>query len=397
MIQTTSPDLSRQRRIITATCFGIQAVGVGTYIAYGVFFTPMMEALGWSRALISGASSTAFIIGGLFAMLVGRLNDKFGPRIIMAVAAVFYGLGFTGMARVETVTQLYLTFGLVFGIGLSAIDVIALTTVARWFSTNRGKMTGIVKVGTGAGQFVIPLAAGFLIQHLGFRPAFVILGTVAAIFLCATALFLRRDPGTGTAEAITTDQTGLNPSEARKTPAFKQLVLANLLLVGVLMSIMIHIVPHARDLNIPAPQAAGLLAAIGGISMLGRFSSGFVIDKTGSKPIMLFCFALLMVALSWLPFANTLSGLYLFTLIYGIAHGGFFTAISPLTAELFGRKSHGSLFGMVVFAGTAGGALGPLMTGWIFDLTGMYIPAFVLLIGLSATASVLFFRLKQPA
>ncbi len=386
-----------QARIITAACFAVQAVGVGTYIAYGVFFTPLMEAFGWSRALVSGAGSTAFFIGGLFAILVGRLNDRFGPRVIMAVAAILYGLGYAGMARVETVPQLYLTFGLVFGMGLSAIDVIALSTIARWFFANRGKMTGLVKVGTGAGQFVIPLLAGFLIHHLGFRPAFVILGTSAAILLLATALFLRRDPGEDPTRDTPSDQTGLTPAQARKTPAFKQLVLANLILVAILMSIMVHIVPHARDLAIPAQTAAGLLAAIGAVSMVGRFSSGFVIDKTGSKPIMLFCFVLLLVALSWLPFAKTLSGLYLFTLVYGIAHGGFFTAISPLTAELFGLRSHGSLFGMVVFAGTAGGALGPLLTGWIFDISGTYIPAFVLLMGLAATASVLFFKLKHPA
>ena len=375
----------------------IQAVGVGTYIAYGVFFTPLMEAFGWSRAQVSGAGSTAFFIGGIFAVLVGRLNDRFGPRVIMALAAILYGIGYAGMARVESLPQLYLTFGLVFGMGLSAIDVIALSTIARWFSTNRGKMTGLVKVGTGSGQFVIPLLAGFLIHHLGFRTAFVILGTLAALLLLATALFLRRDPGKDPTRDTPSDQTGLTPSQARKTPAFKQLVLANLILVAILMSIMVHIVPHARDLAIPAQTAAGLLAAIGGISMAGRFGSGFVIDKTGSKPIMLFCFVLLMAALFWLPFAKTLSGLYLFTLVYGIAHGGFFTAISPLTAELFGLRSHGSLFGMVVFAGTAGGALGPLLTGWIFDISGTYIPAFVLLIGLAATASVLFYKLKQPS
>ena len=396
MMTTTPGAPSRQRTIITAACFAVQAVGVGTYIAYGVFFTPLMEEFGWSRALISGASSAAFIVGGLFAILVGRLNDRVGPRAIMTLAAIIYGLGYALMARVDSVAQLYLTFGLIFGVGLSAIDVIALSTIARWFSHNRGKITGIVKVGTGAGQFVIPLLAGFLIHQLGFRTAFVILGTGAGLLLLIIAQFLRRDPGTTSpdAPAEARNDTGLSASQAMKTLDFKLLFLANLLLVAVLMSIMIHMVPHARDLGIPPQQAAGLLAAIGAVSMVGRFTSGFIIDKTGSKPIMLSCFVLLMAALVWLPQAQTLTGLYLFTLVYGLAHGGCFTAISPLTAELFGLRAHGNLFGLVVFAGTAGGAVGPLLTGWIFDINKTYTPAFMLLIIIALIAYVFFSNLK---
>ncbi|MFH1078935.1 MAG: MFS transporter, partial [Pseudomonadota bacterium] len=81
-------------RIITAACFSIQAVGVGIYISYGVFFNPLIDEFGWPRAAISGASSAAFFIMGLFGILIGRLNDKFGPRILMSIAAIFFGLGF---------------------------------------------------------------------------------------------------------------------------------------------------------------------------------------------------------------------------------------------------------------------------------------------------------------
>jgi MFS family permease len=71
--------------VIIAACFGIQAIGVGTYISYGVFFNPLISEFGWSRAAISGASSIAFFLMGLFGIFVGRLNDKIGPRNVMAV------------------------------------------------------------------------------------------------------------------------------------------------------------------------------------------------------------------------------------------------------------------------------------------------------------------------
>ena len=149
--------------VIAAVCFGIQAIGVGTYVAYGVFFNPLISEFGWSRAAISGASSLAFFFMGLFGILVGRLNDRIGPRIVMVVTGFLFGLGHLLMSRIDAVWQLYLVYSVIIGIGLSSVDVIALSTTARWFIKKRGIMTGIVKIGTGAGQFIMPLTSSILI------------------------------------------------------------------------------------------------------------------------------------------------------------------------------------------------------------------------------------------
>jgi MFS family permease len=398
--------------VITAACFSIQAVGVGTYISYGVFFNPLMEAFDWPRAAISGASSAAFFITGLFGMMVGRLNDRVGPRVLMSIAAVFLGLGFALMSQVSTLLQLYLVFGLVFGIGLSAVDVIALSTIARWFALNRGKMTGIVKVGTGAGQFFIPILASLFIAAFGYQTAFIILGVAAFALLMTIAQFLYRDPDIYDAGHTVADfpaaplsgavirpvQTaGIDYSLALKSPKLWLLCLSNLLLVFCLMSIMLHIVPYARDMGIPPHRAAGVLAAIGAVSMAGRFAGGLLIDRTGSKRIMILSFILLLAALFWLTRADTLWELYTFATIYGIAHGGFFTAISPIVAELFGIRSHGGLFGIVVCFGTTGGALGPFVTGVLFDRFLNYTAAFSTLILIAAVAFVLMLCLKTGA
>jgi MFS family permease len=396
-------------RTITAACFSIQAVGVGTYISYGVFFNPLMETFDWSRAAISGASSAAFFITGIFGMLVGRLNDRIGPRLLMSVAAFFMGLGFALMSQVATLLQLYLVFGLVFGIGLSAVDVIALSTIARWFALNRGKMTGIVKVGTGAGQFFIPILASVLIAAAGYQTAFIILGFIAFALLMIIAQFLYRDPDIydagQTAPAVPfsvvsdavirpVQTAGIDYSLALKSPKLWLLCLSNLLLVFCLMSIMLHIVPYARDMGIPPHRAAGILATIGAVSMAGRFAGGLLIDRTGSKRIMILSFVLLILSLFWLTRADTLWELYAFAFIYGIAHGGFFTAISPMVAELFGIRSHGGLFGIVVFFGTTGGALGPFVTGLLFDRFLNYTFAFSSLILIAAVAFVLMIGVR---
>ena len=388
-------------QIITAACFSIQAIGVGIYISYGVFFNPLMEEFGWSRAVISGASSAAFFVMGFFGIFVGRLNDRFGPRILMSIAAIFFGMGFGLMSQVTTLCQLYLVFGLVFGIGLSSVDVIALSTIARWFAQKRGKMTGIVKVGTGAGQFAFPIMASFLISCFGWKNAFIVMGCFALILLLIIAQFLRRDPETFYHSSIDTPKElsksqdqGFLFSGALKTPELWLICLINLLVVFCLMSIMIHIVPHGRDIGISSHKAAGVLAAIGAVSMVGRFVLGLSIDRIGSKQVMGICFGLLLASLLWLAKADALWKLYGFACIYGLAHGGLFTTISPIMVELFGIRAHGSLFGLVVFFGTTGGALGPILTGYLFDVTHSYIIAFWLILVITCISFGLLLCLK---
>jgi MFS family permease len=377
---------------------------VGTYIAFGVFFNPLMEEFGWSRAAIAGASSTAFLSMGIFGVLVGRLNDSFGPRRLMSAAAVLLGLGCVLTGRLTTLWELYLYYGIVFGMGLSAIDVIALTTIARWFSHRRGFMTGIVKVGTGAGQFAIPLAASALILLYGWRWTIAIIGAVVAVILVLMAQLLRRDPeALGPKSKPRADMhSPAAPAAALSLPLervfrtvqFWTICMLNFFLVSCLMVVLLHIVPHARDSGIPPVLAAGVLSTIGGVSMLGRFASGLVIDRKGSKAVMGICFVLLLGDLAWLQFADRLWMFYLFGAVYGLAHGGFFTAISPLVAEWFGIHSHGTLFGIVVCFGTLGGAAGPLLAGRLFDLSGSYQSTFWILIALAIVAWVLLLSLR---
>jgi MFS family permease len=390
--------------VIAASCFGIQAVGIGTYFSYGVLFNPLISEFGWSRASISGASSMAFLLMGLLGIVIGRLNDRIGPRKLMTVTGIFFGLGYLLMYRLETVWQLYLFFGIVFGIGLSSIDVIAMSTIARWFVRKRGVVTGIVKVGTGAGQMTIPFLVSILIISYGWRYSCVIIGVAVLIILVSIAQLMRRDPGqmglspdrdeAGPADRPALAVEGLSLREALRTRQFWTLCAAYLTVVFCLMIVMVHIVPFAMDINVSPTKAAGVLSTIGGVSMVGRFFSGLAIDRIGSRRVMIFCFFLLVAGLLWLQLAKELWMIYLFAVIYGIAHGGFFTTFSPIVAEFFGIKSHGALFGIAMFSGTFGGAIGPFLAGYIFDVTGGYGLAIWISILMSALGFVLISLLK---
>ncbi|MFO7644884.1 MAG: MFS transporter [Desulfosarcina sp.] len=390
--------------VIVAACFLIQGIGVGSFIAYGVFFTSLLGEFGWSRTTISGASSMAFVLMGFLGILAGNLNDKYGPRIIMTVTGVFLGCSYLLLSQLNAVWQLYLFYGLLAGIGLSSIDVIPLTTTARWFLLRRGIMTGLVKVGTGAGQLVMPLIAGLCIAQFGWRSAYLVIGTIVLVFIIGAGQLLRRDPGqmgqfsdgrlqpaSGVRPSL---ESGLSLQQALHNRQFWMLCTLNLLAVSCMLTILVHIVPHATDIGIGTIQAAGVLSTIGGVSMLGRLSVGIAIDRIGTRKCLKFCLVILILSFLWLQIARGMWMLYGFAAVYGIAHGGIFTVISPIVAELFGIRSHGTLFGIVAFSGTVGGAIGPVLTGLVFDVTRSYQLAFLVLVGLACTSFLLAVLLK---
>ena len=162
-----------------------------------------------------------------------------------------------------------------------------------------------------------------------------------------------------------------------------------------LLTIIVHIVPHARDLGLSPPVAAGVLSMIGGASMIGRFSMGAAIDKIGGKRSLTVCLIILFCSLLILQTAAQAWMLFIFAAVYGFAHGGLFTVVSPAMAELFGTGSHGVLYGIVLFSGSIGGAVGPVLAGRIFDMTDSYRSVFMVLTGLAVAGFLLITLLPR--
>lgn len=390
---------------IVAAGFVIQAVVIGAMFTYGVFFKDFQAELGWSRATISGASSLAFLIMGAVGILAGKLNDRIGPRFLIVVSGISLGLGYLLMSQLQTLWQLYVLYGVLVGIGLSTHDVITLSTVARWFVKRRGMMSGIVKVGTGAGQLMVPLIATALIAVYGWRSAYLVIGALTLMTLVTVAQILRRDPRgkgllpDGDSDApcdagTRSEERGVSLRAAVRMRQFWIICVAEFSVFFCLLTLVVHIVPHASDMGLPQVTAAGVLSTIGGVSMIGRFVMGAANDKIGGKRSLIICFIVLLCGLIWLQFAGEAWMLFFFAVICGFAHGGFFTVVSPTVAELFGTSSHGVLFGIVLFSGTIGGAVGPLLAGRTFDVTGSYQMVFLILAALAAVGLVLITLLR---
>jgi MFS family permease len=384
--------------VIVASCFTLQGVGLGNYIAFGVYINPLIAEFSWSRAAVSGASSLALFLSGLIGVLIGRISDRIGPRLVVLVCAFFFGFGHILMSRTSTVWQLYIFFGLIVGTGLSCVDVIALSTTAQWFSEKRGAITGIVKVGAGFGHLIIPMLATILIMEYGWRVSYVSIGAGSFLAFIVIGLLLKRAPAQSAAKNSPAPSKlpahNFSFRDAVRTKAFWIICSSNLSAIFCLMTVMVHIVPHASGMIDSPTKATGIISTIGLVSMAGRIITGIVIDRIGAKWTGVFCFILLTIVLLWLQVADELWMLYLFAVFYGIAHGGLFTILSPIVADFFGIKSHGALFGIVVFCGTVGGSIGPLLSGLIFDVTGSYYPAFWVCVGMSVFGLLLMLTLK---
>ena len=283
---------------------------------------------------------------------------------------------------------------------MSTHDVATLSAIARWFVRRRGTMTGIVKVGTAAGQMALPPLTALLIAGLGWRSAALALGVGAAVLLVVAAVSMKRPPpdrpaaATRGAETGTDARSGAGPrrggfAEIRRSRAFWTLCAAQLLFFPTLMTVPLHIAVHGMDLGMTRGTAAALLTVIGGASVAGRLTVGAFADRIGGRNAYVLCLVPLVTSLLALMVANAWAALFAVVALYGFGHGGLFTVVSPTVAELFGTRTHGAIYGGIYFFGTIGGAAGPIMAGRVFDVTGSYEYAFATLAVMGAAALLL--------
>jgi MFS family permease len=397
---------TRQGYVVTAAAFWLQMLGIGSLVSFGIFIPALEHEFGWSRATVAGAASIANLVNGVLAMGAGYLSDRYGPRIVMTIAGIILGSAYFLMSQTQAIWQLYLAYGVLYGIGWSAFDVVPLSTVAKRFSANRGVMTGIVKAGAGAGMFAVPLLVGGLVSGVGWRWALVALGVLVLVGVSAAARFLRLQPAAAS-EENTSEATapatpvgaamGLTLHQAFHTRQFWIMCVMYLLVYWCSFTIVVHISPHAVDLGLSTVAAASMISVIGISSIVGRLTTGKLIDRIGLKRTMTISLVGWVLAYTWLQLQGGIWMLYVFAVVYGFNHGGLFTAVSPKIAELFGTRAHGSIFGAVLVSSAFGGAIGPYLAGRMFELTGNYKLVFVILAILSVMMIGLNLTLRPVA
>jgi MFS family permease len=390
--------------VIVFAAFLSMIVLWAVYYSFGVFFKPILNEFGWTSAMTSGAFSLSSLISGFLTIFIGVLTDKIGPRKVMSLTGFLLGLGYILMSKVDSAWHIYLYFGIIIGAGMGGSFVPLMTTVARWFEDRRGLMTGIVAAGIGIGAFVGPPISTRLIGAYGWRVSFLILGITVLALVVLSAQLLKRDPaeigdvpyggGKGGQAGFQKVDEGLSTGQALHN--WQAWVLLGMIVCFgySVFSVMVHIAPHAIELGMPASRAAAILATIGGVSIIGKVAMGRAVDIIGSRKVFMIGFIMMSAALFWLGSAKLAWGLYVFACFFGFAYGGSVSSESPIVAELFGLRSHGSIMGLVGASFTFGGAFGPFLTGYIFDVTGAYLVGILVCAGLCLVGFFLATLLK---
>jgi MFS family permease len=292
----------------------------------------------------------------------------------------------------------------VIGVGMGGLLTPSMSTIARWFIKRRSVMAGIVIAGGGIGGIILPPLANWLISAYGWRDAYIIIGILILVVIVAGAQFLKRDP----AEMGQEPYGGSKAGEQRLDLATEGLTLMEAVYtrqfwmsVGLLfcfgfciMTVMLHIVPHATDIGISAAVAANVLAALGGSAPIGGIVIGGIADRMVNRQGYIICFVLMTAAMLWLLTAGEAWMLYLFAVVMGLGSGGAIALMSPLAAELFGIRSHGVIFGALLLWQTIGSAIGSFLAGHIFDITGSYQVAFLICAALGVIGLVLSATLR---
>ncbi|MBI4187443.1 MAG: MFS transporter [Chloroflexi bacterium] len=381
--------------IIVAISLFILAVSEGILYSFGIFLKPLAAEFGWTRGETAGAFSVFMVVNGLLFIPTGKLNDRFGPRLVITACSFILGLGYVLMSRLNALWQLYLFYGVVIALAESGWWVPLPSTVARWFVRRRGMMTGITVSGVGLGVLVMSPIISQLIASYGWRTSYLIVGLAALILIVSVGQLMKRDPGQLGLEAYGAHQAGITTAsfQIEGVSLSRALRTGQLwMLAGIyfcfgfgLLVIMTHIVPYATDLGVSATIAATILAVIGGVSIAGRVGIGGISDKIGNRRSLAVCFALMSLALFWLMAAAELWMLYLFAVVFGFTYGGLAVLGSPTVAELFGMRAHGAILGAIMFVNYSAAGIGTFLPGYIFDVTGSYQPAFLLsaLVGLA--------------
>jgi MFS family permease len=382
---------------IVAVCWVVNFVVFGIAInTFTVYVKPIQADLGWSRGQISLAILFAGIAMGLGAAFIGRLIDRIGARLPMAAGAAVVGVCTILLSRAQSLPYFY-GFFVLSGVGLGAATIPPVSLViSNWFTAMRGKALGIAMTGTGLGAMVMVPVSTWIVTHWGWRTSYAIMGCIILLMVPLNLLFIRTRPsdlgllpdgGLVTQEDPTPDE-GLAVPEALRTQAFwmigTMMVLAGLVAMGA----GVHLMPYLTDIGHAESTASLIIAIISGMTFLGKVSLGFIADRWGVRPTVALAFGLILAGFLLLTGAGALPVAFAFAIVYGFGIGAPLILNPALTAECLGLKHFGAVFGILTLFTTLGAAVGAVLTGFIYDAAGSYIPALLLFVALTGVAGL---------
>lgn len=358
--------------LMVAAVFIAGFVVFGVIYSFGVFLKPMADEFHASTAAASGFFSITAVIQYSLGAFTGRLTDRFGPRRIVTVGAVAFGLGLGLTALSNHLWFGYLAYGIGVGIGAACCYVPTLAVIGGWFVRRRNTALGIAAAGTGCGLMVLPPLAAVLIHHYGWRATNIIFGLAATIVLLGCAVVIKSPP-----TAPSTSAPGYSLKHVFRSREFVLLYLSWVLATTALFVPFVFLPAFARDHGVSEVAAAGLVSVIGGASVISRVALGPIGDRLAVLPLFKLTVFIMGISYAIWLLSSSYESLLFFVLVLGIGYGSRISLVPGVLIECFGLQNLGTVLGVFFTATGLSALLGPLLAGLAVDLTGSYSGAIV--------------------
>ncbi len=407
------PLQNRTHRNVFYGCWVVLAAAVGlfwgapiTVFSFSVFLKPLMHDFHAGRAAISLGFTLGAIAGAVSAPAVGWLIDRYGARrVILPATAMFASVLLLAKILEGRIWQFYLFYVslglLVHGVG----PVPYGSVISHWFDRHRGLALGLMMFGIGLGAMIMPSLAQQLITRFGWRNSYAILGSaVLLISIPVVAILLKEKPqdmgllpdgalSADSGTAIEATALGLSAYEARRSRTFWVMVCAFFLVSASVQGCALHMAAMLTDRGLSIQAAALGSSLLGAALMIGRVGTGYLLDRFFAPHLAAVFFGGVAVGIGLLWMSNSTATVLVGAFLVGMGLGAEVDIIAYLVSRYFGLRFFGEIYGLAFGAFLLAGALGPLVMGAGFDLTGSYSAPLAALFISASVAAVLMTQL----
>lgn len=376
----------RNRWLIALAAVGIH-ISIGSVYSWSVFAKPLEEQYGWSLQELSITFSLAIVFLGLSAAFMGKWVERQGPRKAATLAAILFGTGLLGSGvavSLSSLPLLYLTYGVIGGMGLGIGYISPVSTLVKWFPDKRGLATGLAIMGFGFASVIAGPLIARLLTGIGIASTFFALGIayVAIMLLSASYLALPpegwlpanvKDKLKSGVKALKDDLEQLTANEAIRTRRFYFLWL--MLFINITCGIAIIAVasPMAQEIAGLTPlAAAGMVGIMGLFNGVGRIGWASFSDRIGRPLTYILFFGIELVCFFLLPKATQPLLFQALVFIILTCYGGGFACVPAYIGDLFGTKQLAAIHGYILTAWAAAGIVGPTIVAWVREATQSY-------------------------
>jgi MFS family permease len=377
--------------VVLAACLGVMA-GFGSLFVYtfSVFVKPLAANFGWSREAISGGFAIAAVTLGAVSPLLGHWIDRLGPRHIILGCMTVFGCAIASLSLLRSgVWQFYVTCFVLGIVGNGAAHLAYSRSISTWFHQRLGMALAFVMAGAGLGAMILPVVAQAIVSHLGWRAAYASLGGLALLLGFPLSWRYIRDRGATRPQANPVAHAGMTWQQGIRSIAF-WIVTAILFASSISMNGAItHLSALLTDRGITPREAAMCVSILGGSSLLGRIVAGWLLDRIFGPYVALAINLLTALGIFLLARASSFATGGLAAALVGIGAGGEAATTPYLLTRYFGIRAFSTLYGLTWTFYAAAGAIGPVILGRAFDVTGSYSSLLSLLAAVLALAAAM--------